>query len=219
MTPYYSDDLIAVYNADFRDVLASFTPGHFDLSVADPPYGINETAKASKGSRDSLAKSMVWAGPDYDAERWTPDHIGALLLAAENTVIWGGNYYTDMLPASPCWLVWDKDNTGAFADCEMAWCSHKSAARLFKWRWNGMLQEDMARKEARVYPGQKPVPLMRWVLTMFSKPGDVIFDPCSGSGPVAQACKELGCHCVACDVSELACELTAKRCRQEVMGI
>ena len=37
-------------------------------------------------------------------------------------------------------VVWDKDNSGNFADCELAWTSFKTATRLFKYRWNGMLQ-------------------------------------------------------------------------------
>lgn len=216
---YYSDDAVKIYNDDFRDVLPSIAAGSIGLILADPPYGVGETAKAAKGDRSKKAKSMLWTGADYDAERWTRDQLDAL-RAAGPCVIWGGNHYTDILPVSACWLVWDKENgANDFADVEMAWCSHQGAARLFRFRWAGMLQGDMAHKEPRLYPGQKPVPLMRWVLDRFSKPGDTIFDPCCGSGPVARAGKELGRLVVACDRSEMACELAAKRCRQEVLSL
>lgn len=82
-----------------------------------------------------------------------------------------------------------------------------------------MLQEDMANKEPRVYPGQKPVALMRWVLHLFATKGDRIFDPCIGSGPTLQACKEAGFSAVGCDVSEKACELAVRRLRQEVLPL
>lgn len=234
---YYADDSISIHHADFRDVLPTIASGSIALVVADPPYGVGETGKISKpatgqayGGRSNTPKleknrratfvpSMVWTGDDYDAEPWDAERLDALRSAGP-CIIWGGNYYADRLPASPCWLVWDKDNGGTdFADVELAWCSHPTAARLFRFRWNGMLQGDMANREPRIYPGQKPVPLMRWVVSMYSKPGDLIFDPCCGSGPVARAAKEMGRRVIACDLSERACELAAKRCRQEVLSL
>jgi DNA methylase len=93
---------------------------------------------------------------------------------------WGANYY-DFLPASSCWIVWDKENTGNFADAELAWCNHKSAVRIFKHQWNGMIKAS-ERGEKRVHPTQKPVALCEWCFEKYGKPDDVIFDPFLGSG-------------------------------------
>lgn len=219
MSLYYTDDAVTIHHADFREVLPTVAPGSIALVLADPPYGIGETGKAAKGSRDALARSMRWTGDDYDRELWGREELDAILEAGP-CVIWGGNYYADQLPKSSCWLVWDKENgANDFADVELAWCSASKAARIFRFRWSGMLQGDMANREPRLYPGQKPVPLMRWILSMFTAPGDLVFDPCCGSGPVARAAKELGRRVIACDKSELACELAAKRCRQEVLSL
>lgn len=104
---------------------------------------------------------------------------------------WGANYYTDALPPSPCWIVWDKDNTGNFADCEMAWTNQPTAARIFEHRWNGMLKAS-EQGQRRIHPTQKPVALARYCFEEYGNPGDVIIDPFLGSGITVLAAEELG---------------------------
>jgi site-specific DNA-methyltransferase (adenine-specific) len=99
-----------------------------------------------------------------------------------NQIIWGGNYFIEHLKNTSCVVVWDKDNSGNFADCELAWTSFKSAVRKFQYRWNGMLQENMKNKEYRQHPTQKPVALYEWILKNYAKPGDKILDTHLGSG-------------------------------------
>ena len=101
-----------------------------------------------------------------------------------------------------CFIVWDKDNSGDFADCELAWTSFTTATRLFKYRWNGMLQGDMKNKETRVHTTQKPVPLFEWILSKYAKAGDKILDPFCGSGTILEACMNLGLECLAIDKSD-----------------
>lgn len=104
---------------------------------------------------------------------------------------WGGNYYTNVLPPSPCWIIWDKDNTGNFADCEMAWTNQPTAARIFEHRWNGMLKES-EQGQRRIHPTQKPIALARWCFEKYGKSNDVIFDPFLGSGISLIAAEQMG---------------------------
>jgi DNA modification methylase len=39
----------------------------------------------------------------------------------------------------------------------------------------------------RVHPQQKPVPLLRWLVRSYSDPGDLVVDPCAGSGSTGEA--------------------------------
>lgn len=94
---------------------------------------------------------------------------------------WGGNYYASALPDSPCWLIWDKETTGHFADCELAWTNQPRAARLFRHRWNGMLRD--SERERRWHPTQKPAALAAWVYDTMQAVGDSVLDPFLGSGP------------------------------------
>lgn len=107
---------------------------------------------------------------------------------------WGGNYYANELPPSPCWIVWDKDNTGNFADCELAWTNQKTAARMFRHRWNGMLK-DSERGVRRVHPTQKPVALAEWCFEKYGDEGQTIVDPFLGSAITAVAAEKLGRIC------------------------
>lgn len=105
--------------------------------------------------------------------------------------MFGGNYYA--MPPSSCWLVWDKENGDTdFADCELAWTNLKWAVRRIKYRWNGLLQADMANKEQRVHPTQKPVPVMQWCLGWLPKDDLPILDPYMGSGSSGVACANVG---------------------------
>jgi ParB-like chromosome segregation protein Spo0J len=96
-------------------------------------------------------------------------------------VWWGANYYAQALPHSSCWIVWDKENTGNFADAELAWCSDDSPVRIFKHMWNGMIK-DSERGQRRVHPTQKPIALAEWAFEKYGAEDDIIFDPFLGSG-------------------------------------
>ena len=95
---------------------------------------------------------------------------------------------------SPCWIVWDKDNSGNYADCELAWTSFPSAVKKYVWRWNGMLQQDMKNKEIRIHPTQKPVRLFEMILRDYYKNKGctgIVADFFSGSASCAIACYNL----------------------------
>ena len=89
-------------------------------------------------------------------------------------------------------IVWDKDNSGNFADCELAWASFKTSVRMFTYRWNGMLQQNMKNKEERQHPTQKPIALYKWLLSNYAKPGDKILDTHVGSASSLIACHQMG---------------------------
>jgi hypothetical protein len=95
-------------------------------------------------------------------------------------VWWGANYYSEAVAPSPCWLVWNKETTGNFADCELAWTNSDSAAKLFTHRWNGMLRD--SEREKRWHPTQKPAALAAWAISLFCAEGDIVLDPFGGAG-------------------------------------
>jgi DNA modification methylase len=119
------------------------------------------------------------------------------------------------MPPSPCWLVCDKDNSGDFADCELAWTNFNSAVRKFLWRWNGMLQEPNAPKETRYHPTQKPQGLFSEILGKYSKEGKLVLDPFLGSGTTCYCAKKLNRYSIGIEIEEKYCEIAAKRCMQE----
>ena len=171
------------------------------------------------GGRTRFGGKMAKAGSivkprDYGQYEWdklppSQDYFDEIFRISKNQIIFGGNFFP--LPPSPCWLVWDKLRSGDFADCELAWTSFPSAVRRFRYKWNGMLQQDMARKEKRTHPTQKPLKLMEWCLLKYSKPGDLILDPFMGSGPVIEAAAKLGHPYIGIDIYPNYCEMAQAR--------
>jgi site-specific DNA-methyltransferase (adenine-specific) len=116
-------------------------------------------------------------------------------------------------------IVWDKCRRGLDqADCELAWTSLKGQSRIFTFKWNGMLQEDMKNKEQRIHPTQKPVKLYEWILRNYAEPGYKILDTHVGSASSLIACKRLNFDFVGFEIDKeyyrLACERIARETAQ-----
>ena len=213
MKPYYQDAAVTLYHGDCREIVP--TLGRFDLLLTDPPYGIGEGNAKRIASRSHLAATIDYGHAEWDNLPPSAETIACLRCAADFQIIWGANYF-EALPPRRGWLVWDKDNGASdFADCELAWTNLETAVRKFKWRWAGMLQENMAEKDVREHPTQKPLALMVWCLGL-SKESQTVLDPFAGSGTTGRACKDLGRKCVLIEREERYCEIAAKRMAQEV---
>ena len=134
------------------------------------------------------------------------------MRVSKNQIIWGANHFISRMPFdSSCWIIWDKDNSGNFADCEMAWTSFNTAVRKYKFRWNGMLQQNMKDKEIRIHPTQKPKDLYRWILKNYAKPNDLILDTHGGSMSISIACDMEGFDLDICELDKEYFDAGVKR--------
>jgi site-specific DNA-methyltransferase (adenine-specific) len=182
------------YNMDCMEYMRQFPDKHFELAVVDPPYGIGQDGSNNK-SRSKLAKAKNYKGfAGNDTQAPSPEYFQELQRVSKNQIIWGANHFIENIcKNSSCWIVWDKDNGKAdFADCELAYTSFKTAVRVFKFRWQGMLQQNMKDKEHRIHPTQKPIALYKWLLLNYVKPGDKILDTHLGSGSSRIAAYDMG---------------------------
>ena len=212
--PYYDDGAgITLFHADCREILPHLPP--VDLVLTDPPYGIGE-ARKNFGSRSNLARADLYVPAAWDDEPPTAETMRSVVAAGRLAIVFGGNYFG--FPAASKWLVWDKDRTGDFADCELAWTNLGGAVRRLRFRWNGMLQEHGGRhKEARFHPTQKPVPVMRWCIEQAGDGVETILDPFAGSGTALVAARDLGRKCIGVEIEERYAEIAANRLRQGVL--
>ena len=191
------------------------TLGRFDAVVTDPPYGIgaDRNLRANKKHGKAAVPSK-----DYGKKTWdtaAPD-LSWIAECGVPAIVWGGNYFE--LPPGPGWLFWDKENgSNGYADGELAWSNLPQALRRFRWRWAGMLQQDMANKEERVHPTQKPVALMEWCLG-FLPDAKTILDPFMGSGTTLVACQRMGRQGTGIELDpdyfEIACRRVDEAARQ-----
>lgn len=190
---------------DCMEYMRTLPDKTFDLAVVDPPYGIGESGKNNK-SRTKLAKAQDYK-PFAGLDKSPPNKECFLELArvSKNQIIFGANHFADKLPhpASSCWIVWDKENGGNdFADCELAYTSFRTAVRIFRFRWQGMIQGNMKHKENRIHPTQKPVSLYAWIFNHYAKPGDKILDTHLGSGSSRIAAYDAGLDFVGCEIDK-----------------
>lgn len=179
---------------DCMEGMKQYPDKYFDLGLVDVPYGIDETngknASRNKGFGSGNTKSKkITFSKDYGVKNWDKEpplteYFLELFRVSKNQIIWGANHFISRIPYdSSCWIVWDKDNGESdFADCELAWTSFKKAVRKYKFRWNGLLQQDMKNKETRIHPTQKPVKLYSWIYDKYLPNGGKVIDSHLGSG-------------------------------------
>lgn len=203
---------IELNNADCLEAMRQMTDNQFDLAIVDPPYGISIN-KQSQGKGGGVAKKIEYTKKDWDKSAPNKEYFDELIRISKNQIVWGANHFISKLPYdSPCWIVWDKDNGATdFADCELAWTSFKTSVRKLKWKWSGMLQQDMKNKEQRIHPTQKPVKLYEWLLDNYAEEGQTILDTHLGSGSIALACHNRGYSLTAFEIDKEYFEAAKKR--------
>lgn len=183
-----------------------------DMVFTDPPYGISIVGRTGKVGSDNLAKNGVYAEVAGDGSIDVAVEAIRLIqtLSPQVQIIWGGNYYSAHLPNSSCWIVWDKENTGNFADAELAWTNQKTAVRIFKHMWNGMVKAS-ERGEKRVHPTQKPVALAEWCYDEYGGDCASVLDLFAGSGFALMACERKGKDGYMMELSPAYCDVIIKR--------
>jgi site-specific DNA-methyltransferase (adenine-specific)/modification methylase len=203
--------LATLYLGDCAEILPTLEK--VDAVVTDPPYGINESAGKNK-SRGNLAVAKDYGNDDWDKSTISDELMKFVINAGKKAIVFGGNYYS--MPPTKCWLVWDKENTGDFADAELAWTNLDKAVRLKRYMWNGMLR---ANKEPRGdHPTQKPIGIMEWCISHLPENSQTILDPFMGSGTTGVAAVNMEKKFIGIEREkkyfDIACERIANQQRQ-----
>ena len=183
--------MITATNEDCMDLLKRTPDKYFELSIVDPPYGIGMSKGAGETRGEGKKKADLYSQKDWDSERPKKIYFTQLQRVSKNQIIWGGNYFSDLLPASRCWLYWRKQMGGNYSDGELAWTSFDMILKEFTKR---------PQQGNRIHPTQKPVKLYEWQLMNYAKEGDKIVDTHRGSASLDIACHNLGFDLVTCEL-------------------
>jgi site-specific DNA-methyltransferase (adenine-specific) len=65
----------------------------------------------------------------------------------------------------------------------------------FEWKRDG-------KEIPKIHPTQKPVNLLKTLIKIFTDKGDVVIDPCAGSGSTLRACAEIGRSCYGFEIKK-----------------
>ena len=150
--------------------------------VTDPPYGIG-----IDGQKKSIATNPKHNRKAHEFRGWDisrPDATTFNLILELNipTVIWGGNYFADLLPATRGWIYWSKGQDGlTMSDGELAWTTENKPLRSITVNRNALRDS--------VHPTQKPVEVMAFAIKYLDCDG-VVLDLFGGSGSTLIAAQE-----------------------------
>ncbi len=205
-----------IIQGDCLEVMKDWPDNCVDLVLTDPPYGIS----ADKGSIGYGYIDSRRYNDNWDKSSPLQSYFDEILRVSKNAIIWGGNFFTDKLPVSPHWLVWDKvadiqfDNP--FSDCELAWTNinRKSVKKHIC-----IQQGFISTEKTRHHPTQKPVQLFTWCLDKYTKVGFTVLDCYLGSGTTCVAAKMLGRDYIGIDISKEYCQIARDRLKAVDTGV
>ena len=192
--------MITATNEDCMLMMARYPDNYFELSIVDPPYGINADIKNS--IKDLKTKKSAKLSKDYGNQNWdnsipNDKYFQELKRVSKKQIIWGANFFN----LQGGMLYWHKNVTmPTYSTGELAYLSWLNKIDFVEITWHGMLQHDMKNKEIRIHPTQKPVKLYEWLLMNYAKEGDKILDTHRGSASLDIACHNLGFDLVTCEV-------------------
>jgi site-specific DNA-methyltransferase (adenine-specific) len=197
-------DKITITNEDNMQLMARYPDNYFDLAIVDPPYK-NEVNGLKVGFKRDFNYETLKNAPNKN-------YVNELFRVSKNQIMWGFNYYLELLPNTDSVICWFKHQNGHFSECEYAWSSIKKS-RLF----DRSYQQDQYNK---IHPTQKPVELYKWILDKYAKikcnhkhseaerylctdcrnSNVKILDTHLGSGSIAIACHDYGFELTACEL-------------------
>ena len=188
-----------------------------ELLLTDPPYGIDYGGML-KGKGDGKGGADKNGWKSYDAPEWDkskPENgvLQYLCQITENQIIWGGNYFTDDLPPTMGWLIWDKGQRGfSLADGEMAWTSFNNALRIKEYA------RALANREEKNHPTQKPQEIMNWCFEYADRHSKneikLVLDAYLGSGSTMVASHQLKRKCYGMELDPKYCQVIIDRMKK-----
>jgi DNA modification methylase len=227
VTPYYQDDLVTIYHGDALEVAPSL--GMVDLILTDPPffmpathYQVRVTTGWQRSWGDTSILASWWRGVvDATVPRLRPDGQFLTFCDDESYAVFYPALYGrfDALAA----LVWDK-GMGMGSPWRR---SHELiiSARWAGSKWTGGAGEQDILKVRRIqtaerhHPVDKPPELLARLIEPTTASGDTVLDPFLGGGSTLVAAKSLNRRAIGIEIEERYCEVAARRCSQEVLGL
>ena len=184
-----TDAGVLVMQGDCLELLKDIPDGSVDMVLTDPPYG----KKSDKGTNGfGVAKTRRYTS-EWDKKTPPKEVFDKICTVSKNAIVFGGNYFANMLPISNCWIFWDKKGDIAFqnpfADGELIYTTFKKPVKRIVFRQQGFITDS---KDKRYHPTQKPTELLEFLIREYTNPGDTVLDPFMGSGSTGVACVNTG---------------------------
>ena len=197
------------------ELMKRYEDNYFNLAIIDPPYGINaDEEQNKKGGLKGFGKGAgtykKYHNTNWDSKAPTKDYFNELFRVSKNQIVWGGNYFHDLLLSGV--IIWNKGNSGNFKEGELA----KTSFNTFKIHYISRADAYINLNDVKIHPTQKPVKLYEWLLMNYAKENDKILDTHLGSGSIAIACHNLGYELTACELDAEYYQASIKRIKDHI---
>jgi site-specific DNA-methyltransferase (adenine-specific) len=206
-----------IIHGDCLDVMKKIPDHSVDLILADLPYGLKEHGGKYRFGPQSVKKGFrsakQYENIGWDKRIFTKEYFDEIFRCSKNQVLFGMNYYMELLPSTKAFVVWHKkgNDKSSFAACELIWTSFNCAAKYFKYDWVGFGYINNPLKERKQHPTQKPLPLIEFLVKEFSFPSQTVLDCCIGSGTTAIACINTGRNYIGIEKEEKYVKIAEER--------
>jgi hypothetical protein len=171
--------------------------------VTDPPYGIGIDGQKKSVSSNPKHNRKEHEFRGWDSERPDSGIFNYIVSLKIPSVIWGGNYFADLLPPTRGWIYWNKGQDGlTMSDGELAWTTEETPLRAVKVNRGAL--------KGSVHPTQKPLEVIEFSLKYINAKSTVM-DLFGGSGSTLIACEKTDRHCFMMELDPHYCGVILDR--------
>lgn len=219
---------VAGHRVVCADSLAEWQWGEVDCIIADPPY-----SERTHNGHDSVEEIRNHSALGYEpwdeacicaaVSHWEPHCSGWFVVITDHVLapIWEtilrdfGRYAFAPLP-----FVSVGSRVRLAGDGPSSWTCWIVAARPKHEpysKWGTLPGAYIFPPERGGIVGGKPQRLINALVADYSRPGDLVCDPCCGAGTLGRACMDLGRRSLQIDINPEHCELSRRRLAQQVL--
>lgn len=220
---------------DCLEVLKDFPNESIDLILTDTPYGISFKSHMDTSNRFDFIEG------DDNLDFFEPFIKQAYRVLKDNTCLFlfcrfdNYPYFYDIVKKygfniKNC-LVWEKNKAlGGLGDLASSFLNNyefvlfamKGRRILFDGGINrqfGLIKDETISNPLQLlYPTQKPLKILRKLISITTKEGDIVLDAFCGSGSTCLACKQTNRKYIGIDINPKAVNIANKRLSQEVLN-
>ncbi len=198
--------MLNLHNIDCIEYMKSMSDNSVTMTLTDIPYDVVNNYECgireyNKGKADEIT---------FDLQTFIDETVritsGSIYVfcSTEQVSQLRGEYAKAGLSTRLC--IWEKTNPSPvhgdkfwLSSIECCVFARKSKA-TFNEHCSSVVWRASIEKKVKHHPTPKPIKLLSRLIKASTQPGDIVFDPCSGSGSTAMACKGTRRNFIGCEL-------------------
>lgn len=209
-------ELNQVYRMDAIKLLKSIDDNFVDLFLTDIPYEkVNKKSNGLRKIDKEKANKKTFELKNFlsEADRVTKGSGYIFCGKEQASEIFE---FFDLKGYTTRMMIWEKTNPSPM-NCKHVWMSGIEVFIYFKKKravFNEFYKNSVIKSpngSSKVHPTQKPLKLFEYLIKVSSNKGDIVCDPCVGSGTTAVASAKMKRNFIAGDIDEKFCEISKNR--------